>query len=188
MITETLFKENLETLYNSLERKERELNKVSSISFYCLKENLENRKEIQDFIMDLHNNEAPNDWRYDIIHSLLDQLLHQYDVNNEDEAYEHIDTISDSLVNVYNYGLAKWLCEDVSRGYFEDLPSIEGSDTSIYGIIMKRQYEEIYTMASKIINYCQPSFDQFHERRVEEDVKREDEGGWTDYLNSKYSN
>ena len=154
MITKTLFRENLETLYNSLERKERELNKFSSITFYCLKEDLENREEIQDFIMDLHNEETPNDWRYDIIHSLLENLIKGYDVNNEDEAYEHIDTICDSLVNVYNYGLAKWLCEDVSRGYFEELPSIEGSDTSIYGIIMKRQYEEIHGMASKIINYC----------------------------------
>ena len=154
MITKTLFRENLETLYNSLERKERELNKVSSITFYCLKEDLENREKIQEFIMDLHNEEAPNDWRYDIIHSLLENLIEGYDVNNEDEAEEHIACICDSLVNVYNYGLAKWLCDDVSRGYFEDLPSIEGSDTSIYGIIMKRQYEEISTMASKIINYC----------------------------------
>ena len=152
--TTTTFKENLETLYNSLERRERELNKVSNQSYYCLKDNLENKEEIQRFIELLHNGELPNDWRYDIIHSLLDSLLNNYDVNNEDEAYEHIDIISDSLVNVYNYGLAKWLCEDVSRGYFEDLPSIEGSDTSIYGIIMKRQYEEIYTMASKIVDYC----------------------------------
>ena len=152
--TTTTFKENLETLYNSLERRERELNKVSNQSYYCLKDNLENKEEIQRFIELLHNGELPNDWRYDIIHSLLDSLLNNYDVNNEEEAYEHIDIISDSLVNVYNYGLAKWLCEDVSRGYFEDLPSIEGSDTSIYGIIMKRQYEEIYTMASKIVDYC----------------------------------
>ena len=152
--TATTFKENLETLYNSLERRERELNKVSNQSYYCLKDDLENKEEIQRFNQLLHNDEAPNDWRYDIIHSLLNSLLNNYDVNNEDEAYEHIDIISDSLVNVYNYGLAKWLCEDVSRGYFEDLPSIEGSDTSIYGIIMKRQYEEIYTMASQIVDYC----------------------------------
>ena len=149
--TTTTFKENLETLYNSLEQKQRE---PGLGYYYCLKEDLENKEEIQRFIQLLHNDEAPNDWRYDIIHSLLNQLLNQYEVNNEDEAYEHIDTISDSLVNVYNYGLAKWLCDDVSRGYFEDLPSIEGSDTSIYGIIMKRQYEEIYTMASKIVDYC----------------------------------
>ena len=156
MITKTLFRENLETLYNSLERKERE---PGLGCFYCLKEKQDNKEselleEIQSFIMDLHNEEAPNDWRYDIIHSLLENLIEGYDVNNEDEAYEHIDIICDSLVNVYSYGLAKWLCDDVSMGYFEDLPSIEGSDTSIYGIIMKRQYEEIYTMASKIINYC----------------------------------
>jgi len=155
--TTTTFKKNLETLYNSLERKERELNKVSSISYYCLKENLKNKEEIQTFIMDLHNEESPNDWRYDIIHSLLENLINSYDVNNEDEAYEHIDIISDSLVNVYNYGLAKWLCEDVSRGYFDsslDNAEFNNDDTSIYGIIMKRQYEEIYTMASKIVNYC----------------------------------
>ena len=156
MITKTLFRENLETLYNSLERKERE---PGLGCFYCLKEDLENREEIQDFIMDLHNEETPNDWRYDIIHSLLENLIKGYDVNNEDEAYEHIDTICDSLVNVYNYGLAKWLCEDVSRGYFDsssDISSIYDVNysESIYGIIMKRQYEEIHGMASKIINYC----------------------------------
>ena len=157
MIKTKTFKENLETLYNSLERHERELNKVSNQSYYCLKDDLENKEEIQRFIELLHNGESPNDWRYDIIHSLLDSLLNNYDVTNEDEAYEHIDIISDSLVNVYNYGLAKWLCEDVSRGYFDqslDNAEFISDDTSIYGIIMKRQYEEIYTMASQIVDYC----------------------------------
>jgi len=149
--TKTTFKENLETLYNSLEQKQRE---PGLGCYYCLKENLENKEEIQRFIELLHNEESPNDWRYDIIHSILESLINNYDVNNEDEAQEHIACISDSLVNVYNYGLAKWLCEDVSRGYFEDLPSLGEDDTSIYGIIMKRQYEEIYTMASKIVDYC----------------------------------
>ena len=127
MIKTKTFRENLETLYNSLERKERELNKVSNQSYYCLKDNLENKEEIQRFIELLHNGELPNDWRYDIIHSLLDSLLHNYDVNNEDEAYEHINIISDSLVNVYNYGLAKWLCEDVSRGYFDSSSEISSN-------------------------------------------------------------
>ena len=157
MIKTKTFRENLETLYNSLERHERELNKVSNQSYYCLKDDLENKEEIQRFIELLHNGELPNDWRYDIIHSLLDSLLNNYDVNNEDEAYEHIDIISDSLVNVYNYGLAKWLCEDVSRGYFDkslDNTEFLNDDASIYGIIMKRQYEEIYTMASQIVDYC----------------------------------
>ena len=159
MIKTKTFRENLETLYNSLERKERELNKVTKVPYYCLKDDLENREEIQRFIELLHNGELPNDWRYDIIHSLLDSLLHNYDVNNEDEAYEHIDIISDSLVNVYNYGLAKWLCEDVSRGYFDSSSEISSiyevnHSESIYGIIMKRQLEEIYTMASKIVDYC----------------------------------
>ena len=107
MITATTFKENLETLYNSLEQKQRE---PGLGCYYCLKEDLENKEEIQKFIELLHNDELPNDWRYDIIHSLLDNLLNNYDVKNEDEAYEHIHIISDSLVNVYNYGLAKWLC------------------------------------------------------------------------------
>ena len=159
MIKTKTFKENLETLYNSLERRERELNKVSNQSYYCLKDDLENKEEIQRFIELLHNGELPNDWRYDIIHSLLDSLLNNYEVNNEDEAYEHIDIISDSLVNVYNYGLAKWLCEDVSRGYFDSSSEISSiyevnHSESIYGVIMKRQYEEIYTMASKIVDYC----------------------------------
>ena len=44
------FKENLETLYNSLERRERELNKVSNQSYYCLKDDLENKEEVQRFI------------------------------------------------------------------------------------------------------------------------------------------
>jgi len=159
MIKTKTFKENLETLYNSLERRERQLNKVSNQSYYCLKDNLENKEEIQRFIELLHNDEAPNDWRYDIIHSLLDSLLNNYDVNNEDEAFEHIGIISDSLVNVYNYALAKWLCEDVSRGYFDQSSEISSiyevnHSESIYGVIMKRQYEEIYRMASQIINYC----------------------------------
>ena len=50
MIKTKTFKENLETLYNSLERRERELNKVSNQSYYCLKDDLENKEEVQRFI------------------------------------------------------------------------------------------------------------------------------------------
>ena len=78
MIKTKTFRENLETLYNSLERRERELNKVSNQSYYCLKDDLENKEEVQRFIELLHNGELPNDWRYDNIHSLLDCLLNNY--------------------------------------------------------------------------------------------------------------
>ena len=58
MIKTKTFKENLETLYNSLEQKQRE---PGLGCFYCLKENLENKEEIQRFIELLHNEESPND-------------------------------------------------------------------------------------------------------------------------------
>ena len=151
---------------------------------YSLKE--DQKEKYQDFIYELHDDEMPNNWRYEIIHDLLYSFVNEY----EDDLEDHLHEIADGLVDVYNVDRARWLADDITRGCepIETDTAIDSSSqtTSIFELIGIAQHEAIYSMGYQILNHQYQSFEEFHEQRVQEEVKIEDEGGWTDYLNSKY--
>ena len=129
---------------------DRGMNKV----YYSIKDDHPDKDQIQtDLIYPLHDDELPNDWRYETIYDLLSGFL-EYEDRQDIE--DHVHEIVDGAVDVYNYDLAKWLCDDVSRGYFDqslDNAEFISDDTSIYGIITKRQYEVISEMAYQLLDY-----------------------------------
>ena len=144
------------------------------------------KEKYQDFVRELHDDEFPNNWRYTIITDLLQNFVNEYD---QDDLENYLHEITDSLVDVYNSDRAKWLADDINRGCI-DLKNlnIDEPNMTIFDLIGQAQYEAIYSMGYQILNHQYQSFEEFHEQRVQEEVKIEDEGGWTDYLNSKYSN
>ena len=89
------------------------MNKV----YYSIKDDHPDKEHIrQDLIYPLHDDESPNDWRYDTIHTLLSDFL-EYEDRQEIE--DHIHEIVDGSVDVYNADLLKWVQEDLRRGYVE---------------------------------------------------------------------
>ena len=129
------------------------------------------KEKYQDFVRELHDDEFPNHWRYKMIYLLLDQFINQYDEENlEDSLHE----IADSLTDVYNNCLALWLNEFNSRGCI-DLKNlnIDEPNMTIFDLIGQAQYEAIYSMGYQILNHQYQSFEEFHEQRVKEDIKRE---------------
>ena len=142
---------------------------------YSLKE--DQKEKYQDFIYELHDDEMPNNWRYEIIHDLLNAFVNEYEGDLED----HLSEIADGLVDIYNIDRAKWLAEDINRGCIE----IDTyNKTSIFELIGKAQYETIYSMGFEILHHQYQSFEEFHEKRVKEEIEIEDKGGWTDHLRS----
>ena len=113
------FKLCLRIFKESLTRQTRE----DKSEYVCLWDN-QFKDNLQEIIRECHNGEFPNDWRYEIVDSIIDSLYeHFITYNNDpdlddfrDRSYE----IVDNLVDISNYNLAKWLSDNNSRGYFED--------------------------------------------------------------------
>ena len=110
----------------------------------------EDKKNIyQSFIYELHQEESPNNWRYNTIFYLLDSVVNQYDFETiEDNLHE----IVESQVDIYNHNLAIWLADDVSRGYKELDYVNKLSYQSVFDIIKLIQFEIIQDMLNMILN------------------------------------
>ena len=112
---------------------------------YSLKE--DQKETYQSFVRALHDEEMPNNWRYEIIHDLLNAFVNEYDGDLED----HLSEIADGLVDIYNFDRAKWLAEDINRGC--ELIETTSETTSIFELIGIAQYKAIYQMGSQILNH-----------------------------------
>jgi len=132
----------------------------------------EDQKETyQDFVRELHDDELPNNWRYTIITDLLQNFVNEYE---QDQLEDCLSEIADSLVDVYNVDRARWLADDVSRGYI-DLKNlnIDEPNMTIFDLIGQAQHEAIYSMGYQILNHQYQTFKEFHEQRIKEDIERE---------------
>ena len=174
MITTTNQKEQLRKFYDAFN--------IEPCGHISLKE--DQKEKYQEFVRELHDDEMPNNWRYRIITDLLQNFVNEYE---QDDLKKYLHEITDSLVDIYNSDRAKWLADDINRGCI-DLKNLnmDEPNMTIFDLIGQAQYEAIYSMGYQILNHQYQTFEEFHEERIKEEVKIEDEGGWTDYLNSKY--
>jgi len=110
----------------------------------------EDKKNIyQDFIYELHQEESPNNWRYNTIFYLLDSIVNQYDFETIED---NINEIVESQVDIYNHNLTTWLAADLSRGYKELDYVNKLSYQSVFDIIRLIQFEIIQDMLTIILN------------------------------------
>lgn len=118
--------------------------------FYTLADNCP--KDVQDLVMDCHEGELPNDWRYDVIVSLLHSIK---DTDTLDS--DTISDIVDGEVEVYNSCLAQWLADDASRSEYIDEARIEFGDLDddIFRQIACGQYVAIQTVMSEIMSFLE---------------------------------
>ena len=137
MITTTNQKEQLRKFYDAFN--------IEPCGHISLKE--DQKETYQDFVRELHDDESPNNWRYEIITDLLQNFVNEYD---QDDLKGHLHEIADSLVDIYNVDRAKWLADDVSRGCI-DIDTT--NKTSIFELIGIAQYEAIYSMGYQILNH-----------------------------------
>ena len=161
MITTTNQKEQLRKFYDAFN--------IEPSGHIQLKE--DQKETYQSFVRALHDDELPNNWRYRIITDLLQNFVNEYD---QDDLENYLNEITDSLVDIYNSDRAKWLADDINRGCI-DLKNLnmDEPNMTIFDLIGQAQYEAIYSMGSQILNHQYQSFEEFHEQRVQEDIKRE---------------
>ena len=144
------FRLSLRIFKESLTRDKRE----DGSEYVCLWET-QWKDNLQEIIRECHNGEFPNDWRYDIVDSIIDSLYEHFITYDNDPVLDdyrdslELETI-DSLVDIYNYDLAKWLSDNNSRGYFED-DEFRNDNGDIHDQIRSRQYEEINFIMNMIL-------------------------------------
>ena len=150
--TQTKFQEYTQYLFDAFTSNtrsqdcvDRGMNKV----YYSIKDDHPDKEHIrQDLIYPLHDDESPNDWRYDTIHTLLSDFL-EYEDRQEIE--DNIHEIVDGSVDVYNADLLKWVQEDLRRGYVES--EFTTGKESTFERIAQSQYEVISQMAYQLLDY-----------------------------------
>ena len=162
MITTTNQKEQLRKFYDAFI--------IEPSGHIQLKE--DQKETYQDFVKELHDDELPNNWRYTIITDLLQNFVNEYE---QDNLEDYLSEIADSLVDVYNIDLIEWLKGDIMRGSFLEIRelNIDQPNMTIFDLIRQMQYEVIYSMGSQILNHQYQTFEEFHEERIKEDIKRE---------------
>ena len=118
--------------------------------FYCIADN--SPQEVTDLVRDCHDEELPNDWRYDAIVSLL------FDIKNtEDLDIDKLSDIADSQVDAFNSDLAQWLAYMPGRSAYIDAARDDfgGLDDDIFKQIQAGQYVCIMDMAYKLAAFLE---------------------------------
>ena len=134
---------------------DRGMNKV----YYSIKDDHPDKDFIQSLVYELHDNELPNDWRYQIIYTLL---LDFVDIESSDDVQDRIHELVDGAVDIYNADLLKWVQEDLSRGYIES--ELTTGKEGLFERITQAQYEVINQMAYKLLSFIEDN----HEDEEEE--------------------
>ena len=150
---------SISIFYYSLEIKDRK----DKSSYVALRDNMFKNK-LQSLVMDCHNDEMPNDWRYEMVDDIVTHLYYEIVEHNNidcvDDARDSISDQVDSSTDIYNTDLLKWLQGDLRRESFID-DGLKPDSSDIYNIIQARQYEEIDFIAHTILNAFDDYFDMF---------------------------
>lgn len=115
----------------------------------------EARQSVDDlatFVYELHDEELPNDWRYQKIVEICEAIA-EYDSDTDWHNASH--EIADSLVSIFNAELAAWIAENGSRLGYCDHVMKEGlisDDATMSKRLMAGQYECINQMVYMIMN------------------------------------
>ena len=87
---------------------------------------------VRDMVMDAHDGEAPNDWRYGKIVDILD-VLHEYGLG----AYTGAHVVLDELCDMYTDDLLRWVADYLPRQEYV-LDANEGELVTSLGTIIER--------------------------------------------------
>ena len=108
--------------------------------------------EIRDDLMELcreaHNGELPNDWRWETIYSIVDDL--NSDGWDDDTAAE----LAERYVDVYTGDLLTWVAGNINRCHWEswDDEGIVEPTTDLVQLLRIRQCEEIDLMVRSLVS------------------------------------
>jgi hypothetical protein len=114
------------------------------------------RDDLTAVCMAAHREEFPNDWRWEAINDLANQLLvwseADSDVWEADRFFDVSFSIADDLADYGTCQLAAWLSDHAGRAEFEDPSLVEGLTPNLFTLMRWRQCEELQLMAEVLIS------------------------------------
>lgn len=126
------------------------------------------REKYNDLFRDIHGTDfLPDDFRYEIIHSLIDCILsysfdESYPLPEACEDFSH--EIIDGLIPVYNRERLDWLNSHMERAYYIDQARDNGlisEKTDEFDRIAAGIYEEISEIYYRLVNEVESYWQDF---------------------------
>lgn len=108
------------------------------------------RGAYQTLIRKCHNDELPNDWRYEKIKYLVERLL-EYKKESLEDYQDILHEVVDGCVDISTSAQFQWLADNPSRAEFMDDSFMAESD-KLSQLAAARQYEELDFMANTLLN------------------------------------
>ena len=121
-------------------------------TFWCLTDRAD-QDDLIDWLRDLHDDELPNDWRYETIVNICEALTYEGDLSNADPGELSVG-IANNLTDIYNHSLFQWYADIPSRvAYIDDAQSdgLIASEATTIDRLMCGQCIAIEQMAYKIV-------------------------------------
>jgi len=130
--------------------------RADGTTYWCLtRQARQTVDDLTSWLMDLHDDELPNDWRYETIVSICDALMDIDDLKECECTYDAAAGIADNLTDIYNHDLFRWYADQPGRvSYIEDAVSEGLIDTASDTIarLTIGQNECIRSMCHRIID------------------------------------
>jgi len=134
------------TLRSAFEEKHRE----DGSSFWACVDQVGD--DLRDFIRDLHDDELPNNWRYQTIVQILDAIVERSSYS--DEWGNAAGEIADQLTSVWTCELAAWVAENGNRASYCDEEVEDGlllAESSLFERLEAGQRRCIREMAEAVL-------------------------------------
>jgi len=123
-------------------------------TFWCLTEQAhQNDEDLTPWLMDLHDEELPNDWRYKTVVDICNALMDEDDLSNADPGELSV-AIANNLTDIYTHSLFQWYADNPSRvAYIDDAQSdsLIVTEATTIDRLMCGQCIAIEQMAYKIV-------------------------------------
>ena len=147
------------TLRAAFELRTREADQHGNHSeYYALTEQArQTTDDLTSFIHELHDEEWPNDWRYETIVSILDAIIESSEyMDSDDEGWDGFAfNVAEQLTSIYTSELAAWFADNGSRAKYHQQAVDDGlieNGVCLSDHLKIAQYTCIEEMAHQILN------------------------------------
>ena len=112
--------------------------------------------DLIDWVRDLHDDEMPNDWRYETIVDICTYLMDLIEpINEQSDVSDIAFSAADSITSIYTSELCQWLADNTGRLSYIDDAQEEGlipAEADTFKRLQIGQFECIRSMAVRIID------------------------------------
>ena len=130
-----------------------ELEREDGSQYWTFTDEAETSQELTEFVRELHDEELPNDWRFETIIRIIDAIIEHSKGSNdywEDQPHE----IAEALTTIYTGELLQWYADNASRLAYVDQARDDGIIVEHHATVTQLiigQHQAIAQMAIEII-------------------------------------